>query len=136
MFQNSYALLKHFCHPPKCARTIPFNGYGVIYAVLFNGLAILNGLDRFIPRNMHLALCRMCDEWCQLGTQSETVKHRLILMQRASAAATGDPLAELESSVEVFRHETKLLSNAAAGALASLCVSLLPNTSSLLNHCQ
>jgi hypothetical protein len=90
---------------------------------LFDGLATLNDSDRFIPRNMHLALYRMCEEWCELGNQSETVKHRLIVMQRASSAVSNDPQADFDSSVEFFRHETKLLSNAAAGALASLCVS-------------
>jgi hypothetical protein len=49
----------------------------------------------------------MCEEWCQLATQSTTVKHHLILIQQASAAATGNPLAELKSSVKNFQHETK-----------------------------
>lgn len=90
---------------------------------LFDGLANLSDSDRFIPSNMHLALYRMCEEWCQLGTQSAAVKQRLILMQRASAAASNDPQGP-DSSVELFRHETRLLSNAAVGALASLCVSI------------
>jgi len=64
----------------------------------------------------------MCEEWCQIGSQSETVKHRLILMQRTAAAATSDPQAAPNNSIEFFRHETKLLSNAAVGALAALCV--------------
>lgn len=92
---------------------------------LFDGLSTLNDSDRFIPRNMHLALFRMCEEWCQLGHQSESVKHRLILMQRACASASSDPQAGADSSIEFFRHETKLLSFAAVGALTSLCVSIL-----------
>ena len=90
---------------------------------LFDSLASLNDSARFIPRNMHLALYRMCEEWCQLGYQSETVRHRLILMQRASAAGSSDPGTETDSTVEYFRHETVLLSSAAVGALSSLCVS-------------
>lgn len=90
---------------------------------LFDGLATLTDSDRFIPHNMHLALYRMCEEWCQIGSQSEAVKHRLILMQRTVAAAASDPQAEPDVSVENFRLETDLLSNAAVGALASLCVS-------------
>lgn len=90
---------------------------------LFDGLATLSDSDRFIPRNMHLALYRMCEEWCQWGRQSETVKHRLILMQRAAVAASSDPQSGSDTSLQFFRHETRLLSNAAVGAMASLCVS-------------
>ena len=90
---------------------------------LFDSLASLNDSARFIPRNMHLALYRMCEEWCQLGYQSEMVRHRLILMQRASAASSSDHGAETDSTVEHFHHETVLLSSAAIGALSSLCVS-------------
>ena len=89
----------------------------------FDSLASLNDSARFIPRNMHLALYRMCEEWCQLGYQSEMVRHRLILMQRASAASSSDHGAETDSTVEHFHHETVLLSSAAIGALSSLCVS-------------
>jgi hypothetical protein len=87
---------------------------------LFDGLGALRDSDRFFLPNIHLALYRMCEEWCQFGPQSEGVKQRLLLMQRAVAANDSqDP-----NSVERFQHETRLLSNAAVGAMASLCVSL------------
>ncbi|KIJ14496.1 hypothetical protein PAXINDRAFT_176694 [Paxillus involutus ATCC 200175] len=87
---------------------------------IFDGLAGLPDSDRFTPPNIHLVLYRMCEEWCQYGTQSESAKTRFILMQRAAAAASNDPQAESDAG-ERFQHETKLLSNAAIGALASLC---------------
>ncbi|KII91186.1 hypothetical protein PLICRDRAFT_135155 [Plicaturopsis crispa FD-325 SS-3] len=85
---------------------------------LFDGLASLKDSDRFIPSHMHLSLYRLCEEWCEYGSQPEQVKQRLILMQRASASSgnTQEP-----DSVQRFQHETKLLSNAAVGALAALC---------------
>ncbi|KAF9235809.1 cell morphogenesis N-terminal-domain-containing protein [Melanogaster broomeanus] len=87
---------------------------------LFDGLADLPDSDRSTPPNMPLGLYRMCEEWCQYGTQSESAKTRFILMQRAAVAAGSDPQAESDAS-ERFQHETKLLSLAAIGALASLC---------------
>lgn len=88
---------------------------------LFDGLATLKDSDRFIPSNMHLTLYRLCEEWCQLGTQTEIVKQRLILMQRA--AASSSHLGSSEAG-ERFKNETQMLSHAAVGAIASLCVRL------------
>ncbi|THH13619.1 hypothetical protein EW146_g6621 [Bondarzewia mesenterica] len=87
---------------------------------LFDGLTTLTDTDRFIPLNMHLSLFRLCEEWCQVGRQSESVKQRLILMQRSATNAVADP-SERGEAVTLFQKETKLLSNAAIGAMASLC---------------
>ena len=89
---------------------------------LFDGLATLKDSDRFIPPHMHLSLYRLCEEWCQVGHQSDAVKRRFNLMQKAvsESAESQDDAAELQ---ERFRHEAMLLSHAAIGALASLCVS-------------
>ncbi|KAG6831058.1 hypothetical protein H0H92_012981 [Tricholoma furcatifolium] len=86
---------------------------------LFDGLAALKDSDRFIPFNMHLTLYRLCEEWCQFGPQAENLKQRQILMQRAAAASVPQP--DSTSSLERFKTETTMLSQAAAGALASLC---------------
>lgn len=86
---------------------------------LFDGLASLNDSDRFIPPGMHLALYRMCEEWCQLGKQSDTVKKRLIVMQSAAAHSYQDPAGQAEA-IQRFQTETRALSNAAVGAMASL----------------
>lgn len=87
---------------------------------LFDGLTTLKDSDRFIPPNMHLTLYRLCEEWCQFGPQPDSVKQRLILMQRAATANTqGDP----SEAAERFQNETLMLSYAAVGALSSLCVS-------------
>ncbi|KAG0694575.1 cell morphogenesis C-terminal-domain-containing protein [Suillus ampliporus] len=86
----------------------------------FDSLANLADSERFISPHMHVTLYRLCEEWCQYGVQSESAKQRYILMQRAAAAAVHDPQAESDSA-ERFQHETKLLSNAAVGALAALC---------------
>ncbi|KAJ7273302.1 cell morphogenesis N-terminal-domain-containing protein [Mycena rebaudengoi] len=87
---------------------------------LFDGLASLTDFDRFIPPNMHLTLYRLCEEWCQFGSQSDGVKQRLILMQRAAASSSTSE-ADVNESVKRFQNETLLLSHAAVGALASLC---------------
>ncbi|KAK7020471.1 cell morphogenesis N-terminal-domain-containing protein [Favolaschia claudopus] len=88
---------------------------------LFDGLAALTDSDRFIPPNMHLSLYRLCEEWCQFGHQTEGVKQRLILMQRAAAAASSTSDTDVGQSVKRFQNETLLLSYASVGALSSLC---------------
>ncbi|KAF8212053.1 cell morphogenesis N-terminal-domain-containing protein [Mycena galopus ATCC 62051] len=87
---------------------------------LFDGLAALTDSDRFIPPNMHLSLYRLCEEWCQFGPQTEGVKQRLILMQRAAAASSTSDV-DVNQSVKRFQNETLLLSYASVGALSSLC---------------
>jgi hypothetical protein len=89
---------------------------------LFDGLATLKDSDRFIPSNMHLTLYRLCEEWCQLGPQPEAIKQRLAQMQRAAALSP-----EPANAGERFMNETLMLSQAAVGALASLCVRVCPN---------
>lgn len=90
----------------------------------FDGLATLNDSDRFIPSGMHLALYRLCEEWCQVGKQPELVTKRLIDMQAAAMRSYQDPSAQAEL-IQRFQTETKELSNAAVGAMASLIVSSL-----------
>ncbi|KAI6037641.1 cell morphogenesis N-terminal-domain-containing protein [Pisolithus marmoratus] len=85
---------------------------------LFDALAALPNSDRFAPPNIHITLYRLVEEWCQYGPQSESVKQRFILMQRAAVAANNDPQTE---AADRFQNETKLLSNATIGALAALC---------------
>jgi len=93
---------------------------------VFEGMATLKDSDRFIPPKIHLSLYRLCEEWCQFGKQSDMVKKRLILMQKT--AATGAPEPQLQAeAIERFQTETKQLSTAAVGALASLCVRFLPS---------
>ncbi|KAI5120892.1 hypothetical protein M0805_002992 [Coniferiporia weirii] len=87
---------------------------------LFDGLSSLQSSDRFIPAHTHLTLYRLCEEWCQCGSQSERVKQRLITMQTAATAGFPDP-QQKASAIAQFQTETRLLSHAAAGAMASLC---------------
>jgi len=89
---------------------------------LFDGLSSLNDTDRFIPAKTHLSLYRLCEEWCQIGHQSEIVKQRLVYMQRSATQAVSTP-SERADAVVLFQKETKLLSRAATAAMASLCVS-------------
>ncbi|KAG6909916.1 hypothetical protein DXG01_014436 [Tephrocybe rancida] len=87
---------------------------------LFDGLSTLvKDSERFIPLHMHLTLYRLCEEWCQLGPQAEGNKQRQVLMQRAAAASV--PQAESSAALERFKNETIMLSQAAIGALSSLC---------------
>ncbi|KAL0069649.1 Cell morphogenesis protein PAG1 [Marasmius tenuissimus] len=86
---------------------------------LFDGLATLKDSDRFIPSNMHLTLYRLCEEWCQFGSQSDSVKQRLAYMQKMAAAES--PPSEADTAVERFQEETLLLSYAAVGAMSALC---------------
>lgn len=90
---------------------------------LFDALSSLSDTDRFIPAKTHLSLYRLCEEWCQLGHQSEIVKQRLIYMQRSATEAVSSP-SERGEAVILFQRETKLLSKAATAAMASLCVSV------------
>ncbi|EKM56941.1 uncharacterized protein PHACADRAFT_172641 [Phanerochaete carnosa HHB-10118-sp] len=85
----------------------------------FDGLAVLADTDRFVPSGMYPSLYRLCEEWCQLGKQSDDVKQRLIFMQTAASRSITNP-AEQADWIQKFQIETKSLSNAAAGAMASL----------------
>ncbi|KAJ8509477.1 hypothetical protein ONZ45_g8356 [Pleurotus djamor] len=84
---------------------------------LFDGLSTLNDSDRFIPPKMHLTLFHLCQGWCQIGAQTELARQQLIQMQRAVASSSQDS----QEAVKRFQHETTLLSQAAIGAMASLC---------------
>ncbi|TFK41667.1 cell morphogenesis N-terminal-domain-containing protein [Crucibulum laeve] len=86
---------------------------------VFDGLAFLKDTDRFIPSKMHLTLYRLCEEWCQLGPQSDAAKRRLDTMQRN--AVSSESSMDTIDPLEKFKNETLLLSYAAIGALASLC---------------
>ncbi|KZT28126.1 hypothetical protein NEOLEDRAFT_1176276 [Neolentinus lepideus HHB14362 ss-1] len=95
---------------------------------LFDGMATLKDSDRFVPYRMHLHLYRLCEEWCQLGPQSENVRQRLIYMQK-SASDLNDPQKQAEG-VRRFQTETKKLSKAAVGAMASAKAFFPPEVSS------
>jgi len=86
---------------------------------LFDGLATLEGSDRFIPPHIHLTLYRLCEDWCRLGPQSEAAKKRQANMQRIVESYEGDQ----QDNISHFQRELAALSHAAVGALASLCVS-------------
>ncbi|VDC07396.1 unnamed protein product [Peniophora sp. CBMAI 1063] len=87
---------------------------------LFDGLTTLKDTDRFVPAHMHLSLYRLCEDWCQIGRQSEGVTQRLVIMQRAAMNHVASP-AERGEAVALFQKESKLLSKAAVGAMAALC---------------
>jgi hypothetical protein len=88
---------------------------------LFDGLASIKDSDRFIPTHMHLSLYRLCEEWCHLGPQPEYIKQRNARMQVDAVANA--PSSERGEAAERFRMESKMLSYAAIGAIAALCVS-------------
>ncbi|KAJ3788761.1 cell morphogenesis N-terminal-domain-containing protein [Lentinula aff. detonsa] len=85
---------------------------------LFEGLATLEGADRFIPANMHLTLYRLCEEWCHFGPQPEHVKQRLLFMKAAASSVSPNGAT---SAVEQFQEETLMLSFASVGPLSILC---------------
>ena len=89
---------------------------------LFYALATLKDSDRFIPSNIYLTLYTMCEEWCQLGKQSDEVKKRLVLMQTNAAKSFTDAPSQAEA-IQIFQTVTRGLSNAAIGAMAAVCVS-------------
>ena len=91
---------------------------------LFDALATLKDSDRFIPPSLYLALYIMCEEWCQLGRQSEDVKRRLVAMQTMAARSYTDAPAQAEA-IQIFQTETRGLSNAAVGAMAAVIVSVV-----------
>ena len=88
---------------------------------LFDGFNTLKDSDRSIPKSMHLSLYRLCEEWCQLGPQSDTVKQRYSSMKKAAAMSSNEPNTEPDA-LERFVQETNELSHAAIGAMASVCV--------------
>jgi hypothetical protein len=91
---------------------------------VFDALATIKDSDRFVAANMHLTLYRLCEEWCQLGAQSDAAVKRVKMMQKV-ATSSGNLHMGAADATERFQAETTLLSHAAVGALASLCVSFL-----------
>ncbi|EAU81493.2 hypothetical protein CC1G_05323 [Coprinopsis cinerea okayama7 len=87
---------------------------------LFDGLASLKDSDRFIPKHMHLSLYRLCEDWCQVGPQSETARKRMEMMMRTITAGA-DNQDDATDELDRFKEETAMLSYAAIGALTSLC---------------
>ncbi|KAF9561441.1 hypothetical protein CPC08DRAFT_817717 [Agrocybe pediades] len=85
---------------------------------LFKELTNLKDSDRFIPSHMHLSLYRLCEEWCQIGPQSDSAKRRLAAMQRTVEAGEVNGSRE---NLQKFRHESAMLSQASIGALTALC---------------
>lgn len=85
---------------------------------LFSGLGSLRDSERFIPPQMHLALYRLCDDWCHIGPMSASGKELEEKMTKAVEATEGGD----RNSLQRFRHELSLLSHAAVGSLTSLCV--------------
>lgn len=88
---------------------------------LFDGLSTLQDSDRFLQPNMRLSLYRLCEEWCAYGPLSDSVRQRLDIMSAAAPAGWTDAKDKSEAT-HLFQTETILLSAAAAGAMASLCV--------------
>lgn len=88
---------------------------------LFDGLSTLQDSDRFLQPNMRLIHYRLCEEWCAYGPLSDSVRQRLDIMSAAAPAAWTDAKDKSEAT-HLFQTETTLLSAAAAGAMASLCV--------------
>lgn len=92
---------------------------------LFDGLATLPRVesDRWLSPNQRLSLYRLCEEWCTYGAVSESSKVRLQTMAAQVPLGRTDA-RERSDLIQNFNIETLHLSGAAAGAMASLCVSI------------
>ncbi|CDZ98098.1 Fry-like conserved proteins [Phaffia rhodozyma] len=96
---------------------------------LTDGLATLDDSSRFFPSELRAAVFKICDEWCNLGRRADIAQAResrvLVAIHGSLTSSDRDKGAILST----MSNQTKLLSSAAATAMAALCQgSLFPVT--------
>lgn len=88
---------------------------------LANCLAKLEGSDRFLGDDMRGSIFKLCYEWCHVGRRPDVAKARESqTLQAANESYRGE--RDRAQYLDDLQAKTKLLSAAAASAMAGLCV--------------
>jgi hypothetical protein len=94
----------------------------VVVDNLTNALGKLDSSDRFLGEELRGAIFKLCYEWCHIGRRPDVAKARESqTLQAASDGYKGE--RDRAQYLDDLQAKTKLLSAAAAEAMAGLCVS-------------
>jgi hypothetical protein len=96
----------------------------IVVENLTDSLVKFDSSDRFLGEDMRGAIFKLCYEWCHVGRRPDVARAREShTLQVASEAYKGE--RDRAGYLDDLQAKTKLLSVAAAEAMAGLCVSLL-----------
>ena len=96
--------------------------YCIVVENLTNALGKLDASDRFLGEEMRGAVFKLCYDWCHIGRRPDVAKAREShTLQAAADSYRGD--RDRAQYLDDLQTKTKLLSAAAADAMAGLCVS-------------
>ena len=94
----------------------------IVVENLTNALGRLDASDRFLGEETRGAIFKLCYEWCHLGRRPDVAKAREShTLQLAAEGYRGE--RDRAQYLDDLQAKTKLLSAAAADAMAGLCVS-------------
>jgi len=94
----------------------------IVVENLTNALGKLDASDRFLGEEMRGAVFKLCYEWCHVGRRPDVAKAREShTLQAAAEGYRGE--RDRAQYLDDLQAKTKLLSAAAAEAMAGLCVS-------------
>jgi len=94
----------------------------IVVENLTNALGKLDASDRFLGEDMRGAIFKLCYEWCHVGRRPDVAKARESqTLQAAAEGYRGE--RDRAQYLDDLQAKTKLLSAAAAEAMAGLCVS-------------
>jgi hypothetical protein len=94
----------------------------IVVENLTNALGKLASSERFLGEETRGAIFKLCNEWCHVGRRPDVAKARESqTLQAASEGYRGE--RDRAQYLEDLQAKTKLLSAAAAEAMAGLCVS-------------
>jgi hypothetical protein len=98
----------------------------IVVENLTDSLAKLDSSERFLGDEMRGAIFKLCYEWCHVGRRPDVARAREShTLQVASEAYKGE--RDRAGYLDDLQAKTKLLSVAAAEAMAGLCVGQLTN---------
>jgi len=93
----------------------------IVVENLTNALGKLDSSDRFLGEEMRGAIFKLCYEWCHVGRRPDVAKAREShTLQAAAEGYRGE--RDRAQYLDDLQAKTKLLSAAAAEAMAGLCV--------------
>jgi hypothetical protein len=96
----------------------------VVVMNVADGLANLPQSDRYLTPELRAAVYNICDDWCNLGRRADVTQARES-KQLIAAADSYRNERDKGSMLTTLSTDTRMLSVAAARAMAALCVSLL-----------
>jgi len=104
------SLRRYFCH---------------VVENLCNSLGKLEGSDRFLGDDTRGAIFKLCYDWCHVGRRPDIAKARESQALQSANESFKDRGGDRAQYLSDLQAKTKLLSAAAAEAMAGLCVCIL-----------